>query len=107
MVGIVHEEHTKPAGKMKIIIIFTGVMLVRGMQLHKHINRHDHKRQRTDPQRETNILGEIDKATDKQKPVKVTVIQKDISEDRFRSNPGNVDENAVAVDEYGTKCGIQ
>ena len=77
-------------------------MLVRGMQLHRHINRHGHKRQRTDPQGETNELGEIDKAVDKQKPVEETVVQKDFNEDRLRSNPGNVNENAVAVKEYGT-----
>ena len=72
------------------------------MQLHRHMNRHGHKRQMTDPQRETNELGEIDKAVDQQKPVEVTVAQTDLSEDRFRSNPGNADENAVAVEEYGT-----
>ena len=59
-------------------------------------------RQRTDPQRETNELGEIDKAVDKLKPVDGTVVQKDFTDDKLRSNPGNVNENAVAVDEYGT-----
>ena len=78
-------------------------MLLKGMQLHRQMNRHGHKRQMTDPKIETNELGEIDKAEDKQKPVEVTVVRKDFSEDRFRPNPGNVNENAVAVDEYGTK----
>ena len=87
---------------MKLIVLFIGVMLVKGMQLHRHINRHGHKRQRTDPQRETNELGEIDKAADKQKLVDGTVIQRDFSEDKLRSNPGNVNENTAAVDEYST-----
>ena len=52
-------------------------MLLKGMQLHRHMNRHGHKRQMTDPQRETNKLNEIDKAVDKQKPVKVTGVQID------------------------------
>ena len=56
----------------------------------------------TDPQRETNKLGEIDKAVDKQKSVKVTVVQKDFNEGRLRSNPGNADENAVK--EHGTNA---
>ena len=46
-----------------------------------------------DPQRETNELNEVNKAVDKQQPVDVTVVQKDV-----RSNPGNMDENAVNAD---------
>ena len=83
---------------MKLIVLFIGVMLLKGMQLHRHINRHGHKRQMTDPKRETNQLHEIDKAADKQKPVDLTVVQKDFSEDRLRSNPDNADENAVNED---------
>ena len=87
---------------MKFIVLFIGVMLLKGMQLHRHTNRHGHKRQMTGPQRETNKLGETDKATDKQKQVDVTMIQKDFSEDRLRCNSGNADKNAVAVEEYST-----
>ena len=54
----------------------------------------------TDPLRETNELNEIDKVVDKQKPVKVTVVQIDSNKDRLRSNPGN--ENVDAVKEYST-----
>ena len=57
------------------------------------MNRHGHKRQMTDPQRETNVLNEIDKAVDRQQPVNVTVVQKDV-----RSNPGKTDENAINAD---------
>ena len=85
---------------MKFIVILIGVMLVKGMQLHRHMNSHGHKRQMTDLQREINESGEIDKAVDKQKPVNVTVVQNDFNEDRFRSNPGNANENTV--NEYGT-----
>ena len=86
---------------MKFIVQFMGVMLLKGMELHRHINRHGHKRQMTDPpQRETNKLGEIDKGVDKQKPVEVTVVQKEFNEDRLRSNLGNADESAVK--EHGT-----
>ena len=73
-------------------------MLLKGMQLHRHINRHGQKRQMTDPQRETNQLHEIDKAVDKQQPVDMTVVQKDFSEDRLRSNPGNANDNTVNAD---------
>ena len=62
------------------------------MELHRHMNRHGHKGQMTDTQRETNELNEMDKAVDKQQPVDVTEVQKDA-----RSNPGNTDENAVNV----------
>ena len=82
---------------MKFTVLFIRVMLLKGMELHRHINRHGHKGQTTDPQRETNELIEIDKAVDTQQPVDVTVVQKDV-----RSNPGNTDENAVNAD--GTKC---
>ena len=85
---------------MKRIVIFIGVMLLKGMQLHRHINRHGHKKQMTDPQRETIKLGEIDKTVDKQKPVEVTVVQKDFSEDS--SNPSNANENVDAVKGHGT-----
>ena len=90
---------------MKFIVLFIGVMLLKGIELHRHINRHGHKRQMTGPQRETNQLNEIDKAVDKQQPVDVTVVQKDFSEDRLRSNPGNANENAVKCRwyKYGTK----
>ena len=67
-------------------------MLLKGMELHRHMNRHGHKGQMTDLQRRTNKLNEIDKAVDKQQPVDVTEVQKDV-----RSNPGNMDENAVNV----------
>ena len=72
---------------MKFTILFIGVMLLKGMQLHRHMNRHGHKGQMTDLQRETNELNEMDKAVDKQQPVDVTVVQKDV-----RSNHGDTDE---------------
>ena len=78
---------------MKFSVLFIGVMILEGMELHRHINRHDHKGQMTGPQRETNELDEIDKAVDKQQPVDLTVVQKDL-----RSKPGNADENAVNAD---------
>ena len=42
-------------------------MLLRGIELHRHMNRHGHKRQRTDPQTEINYeveLKEIDALDD-------------------------------------------
>ena len=68
-------------------------MLLKGMQLHRHIHRHGHNGQMTDPQRETNELNEIDKAVDKQQTVNVIVVQKNV-----RSNPGNTNDNAVNAD---------
>ena len=66
----------KTAGKMKFIVLIIGVMLLKGMELHRNINSHGFKRQMTDPQKETNELNEIDKAVDKQQPVDVTVVQR-------------------------------
>ena len=85
---------------MKFIGLLIGVMLLKGMQLHRHIGRHGHQRKMTDPLRETNKL--IDTAVDEQKHVEMTMVQKDFNEARLRSNPGNADENVDAVKEYGT-----
>ena len=63
IVGIDLRGTQKPAGKMKFTVILIGVMLLRGIELHRHMNRHGHKRQRTDPQTEINYdveLEEID-----------------------------------------------
>ena len=68
-------------------------MLLKGMELHRHMNRHGHTGQMTNPHRETNELNEVDKAVDKQQPVDATVVQKDV-----RSNTGNGNENAVNAD---------
>ena len=62
-------------------------MLLKGMELHRHVNRHGHKGQTTDLQRE------IDKAVATQQLDDVTMVQKD-----DRSNPGNVNDNAVNAD---------
>ena len=72
-------------------------MLLRGIELHKYINRHGHIKHKTDQQTETEIetdfdvdLNEIDElnriseAVDKQPPVNATEVQKE-----FRSNPGD------------------
>ena len=88
----------KPAGKMKFIVLLIEVMLLKGMQLHRHMSRHGHERKMTDPLRETDKYRETDNAAPKQKPVEMTVVQKDFNEDRLRSNPGSVD----AVADYGT-----
>ena len=63
---------------MEFIVLFIGVMLLKGMELHRHMNRHGHKGQMTDLQRETNELNERDKAVDKQQPVDVKLVQKDV-----------------------------
>ena len=60
------------------------------------------QRQRTDPQTEINYEGElneidelnqINKAVDRQQPVDVTEVQKDV-----RSNPGDEIENVFKID---------
>ena len=48
---------------MKFIVLLIRVMLLKGMQLHRHISRHGHQTKMTDPLRETNKLKEIDNAT--------------------------------------------
>ena len=78
---------------MKFTILFIGMMLLKGIKLHRHRNRHGHNGQRTDPQREINELNEIDKAVDKQQIAHATEVQTDI-----RSNPGNMIENAFKTD---------
>ena len=54
---------------MKFTVILIGVMLLRGIELHRYMNRHGHKRQRTDRQTEidyefelkaSNALNEMD-----------------------------------------------
>ena len=39
---------------MKFTFILIGVMLLRGIELHRHMNQHSHKRHKTDPQNEIN-----------------------------------------------------
>ena len=55
-------------------------MLLRGIELHRHMHRHGHNRQRTDPQTERNELKEIDKPVDKTQMADAMNI---------RSNPGD------------------
>ena len=72
IVGIDSRGTQRPAGKMKFTIIFIGVMLLREIELHRHMNRHGHKRQKTDPQTEAEYvveLTEIDKLTQRNKAV--------------------------------------
>ena len=96
IVGTNSKGTQKPAGKMKFTLIFIGVMLLRGIELHRHMNRHGQKRYKTDPQRETDYnveLNEIDKlnqmnkAVDKQQPVDATEVQQ-VQKD-VRSSPGD------------------
>ena len=54
IVGTSSRGTLKPAGKMKFTVILIGVMLLRGIELHRHMNRHGHKRHRTDLQTEIN-----------------------------------------------------
>ena len=90
---------------MKFTVIFIGVMLLRGIEWHRHMNRQGHKRQRTDQQREitdevelTEIdeLNKIDKAVDRQQPVDAIKVQKDV-----RSNP--IDEIEKVFKTDGTR----
>ena len=53
IVGINRKGTQTPAGKMKFTFIFIGVMLLRGIELHRHMNRHGQKRHRTDPHAES------------------------------------------------------
>ena len=99
---------------MKFTVILIGVMLLRGIELHRHMNRHGHKRQRTDPQTEINYevvlkarnalneideLNKIDKAVGSQQSVDMTKTQKDV-----RSNPGDEIENVFKTD--GTRMAL-
>ena len=92
IVGISLRGTWPPAGKMKFTILFIGVMLLRGIELHRHRNRHGHNEQKTDLHREIDELNEIDKAVDKPQTVDATNI---------RSNPGDKNENVFKTD--GTK----
>ena len=104
----------KPAGKIKFTVIFIGVMLLQRIVLHRHMNRHCHKRQRTDPQTEINYevelkasnalneiveLNNIDRAVDRQQSVDTTKTQKDV-----RSNPGDEIENVFEI--QGTRMAL-
>ena len=93
-----------PAGKMKFSIILIGVMLLRAIELHRHANRHGHKRCRADPQteiekdfnveiNETDRLNQIDQSMNTQMPVEVTEENKEV-----RSNPEDEIENELKTD---------
>ena len=78
IVGTNSKGTQKPAGKMKYTIILIGIMLLRGIELHKYMNWHGHMKHRTDPQKQRDFdveLNEIDelnrisKAVDRQPPV--------------------------------------
>ena len=53
----------KPAGKMKFIVFFVRVMLlIKGIELHRHRFRHGHQMHKTDPLKQTDKLRETDKS---------------------------------------------
>ena len=94
----------RPAGKMKFTILLIGVMLMRGIELHRHMNRHGHKKHKTDLPTEIETdyvveLTEIDElnqrnnAVDRQQPVDATEVPRDV-----RSNPGNEIDNVYNSD---------
>ena len=93
-----------PAGKMKFSLILIGVMLLRGIELHKHTNRHGHKRCRADPQtelekefkvemNEIDRLNQMDQSMNTQIPVEVTEENKEV-----RSNPEDEIDNELNAD---------
>ena len=75
---------------MKFTILFIVVMLLKGIDLHRHMHRHGDNEQMTDLQKEINQLN--DKAVDKPQTVHVTDI---------KSKPGDKIENVFKID--GTK----
>ena len=92
---------------MKFSVLFIGVMLLRWIELHRHMNRHGHKRHRTDLQTEIETecnveineideLNQMDKSVEKQIPVEATEENKEV-----RSNPGDESGNEAKTD--GTK----
>ena len=83
---------------MKFIVLLIGVMLLKGMQLHRHMSRHGHERKMTDPLRETDKYRETDKTEDIRKHVEMKMVQKELYEDKLRSNPGSLE----SVTEYST-----
>ena len=87
---------------MKFCIILIGVMLLRGIELHRHTNRHGHKRPRADPQiekefkvemNELDRLNQMDQSMNTQTPVKVTEENKEV-----RSNPEDEIDNELNAD---------
>ena len=90
---------------MKFTFIFIGVMLLRGIELHRHMNQHGQKKHKTDPHTESekdydvelnekdelNRIDELDhlnEAVHKRHHVHATEVQTDI-----RSSPGDNIEN--------------
>ena len=51
-------RNKKTAGKMKFIALFIGVMLLKGIELHTHMNRRGHNGQMTGLTRDMNELNE-------------------------------------------------
>ena len=104
IVGRNWRETLTPAGKMKFSILLIGVMLLRGIELHRHTNRHGHKRCRADPQtekekgfkvemNEIDRLNLMDQSMNTQIPVEVTEGNKEV-----RSNPEGEIENVLKTD---------
>ena len=105
IVGINRKGTQTPAGKMKFTFIFIGVMLLRGIELHRHMNQHGQKKHKTDPHTESekdydvelnekdelNRIGELDhlnEAVHERHHVHATEVQTDT-----RSSPGDNIEN--------------
>ena len=104
IIGRNWRETPTPAGKMKFSLILIGVMLLRRIELHKHMNRHGHKRHRADPQtepekefkveiNEIDRLNQMDQSMNTQIPVEVTEENKEV-----RSNPEDEIDNELNAD---------
>ena len=102
IVGRNWRETPTPAGKMKFSLILIGVMLLRGIELHRHTNRHGHKRCRAGPQiekefkvevNEIDRLNQMDQSMNTQIPVEVTEENKEV-----RSNREDEIENELKTD---------
>ena len=89
---------------MKFCIILIGVMLLRGIELRRHTNRHGHKRCRADPQteiekefkvemNEIDRLNQMDQSINTQTSVEVTEENKEV-----RSNPEDEIHNELTAD---------
>ena len=89
---------------MKFIVLLIGVMLLEGMELHRHRFRHGHQREMTDPLRETDKSRETHEIKE---TVEVGNVQKEIRNNKVKPSPGSMKVELVQDVVYDEKVDTQ
>ena len=94
---------------MKFIVFFIGVMLlIKGMELHRHRFRHGHQTQMTDPLRETDKSKETYETHEMKETVEMGNVhhdvQKDLRNSKVKPSPGNVHIEEIEPNMVQKRC---